>query len=206
MNHLDPEQLYAAVFEGSPLLPEAAEHLAQCAACRGEHDALAGLARELAVSRAAAASPAVLDRYAGLYSHVQQSPAPLQNLWRAVKALLTWDSRRQPALGGVRGAGATAYRLLYAGAGVEVELMVESDGPLCQVQGEIVAQDEDSAGGSKLGPALVQWFGPDGDLRYESEAGAEGHFALRGVQRGAYRLAILPAAGGAVEIEALEIA
>jgi hypothetical protein len=201
MSHLAPEQLYAAVFDHSPLPAEAVQHLAQCEPCRRAQAELQALAQELAVSRAAAVAPAALDHYAGFFSQIQQSPARLNALWRSVTALLTWDSRQQPALQGVRSAAAAGYRLLYAGAGAEVELLVEGEGSLFRVQGEIMPPD-----GEELSPALVQWFDHTGNLQYEAEAGADGQFALRGVQAGGYRLTILTASGDSIEIEALEIA
>jgi hypothetical protein len=69
------------------------------------------------------------------------------------------------------------------------------------VQGEIVAQE-----GANLGPALIQWFTPDDELRYETTTGEDGQFALRGVERGHYRVDILPASGDNIEIRRLEIA
>jgi hypothetical protein len=201
MNHLAPDQLYAAVFDRNPLPEEAARHLAHCPACRRAHDELAALAHELAVARAGAATPAMLDRYTSLFAYVQQGPGELGSLWRSFVALLTWDSRQQPALQGVRSAAAGSYRLLYTAQGTEIEVLVEGDGHLFQVQGEIVAQE-----GVNLGPALIQWFTPDGDLRYETTTGEDGQFALRGLQRGHYRVAILPAAGAGIEINRLEIA
>lgn len=201
MSHLLSDQLYAAVFDRTPLPEAAAQHLAHCPACRRSYDALAALAQELAVGRAAAAPPALLDRYAALFAQVQQSPDTLATIWRSFTALLTWDSRQQPALQGVRSAAAGAYRLLYTANGAEIELLVEGDGHLFQVQGEIVAAE-----GANLGPALIQWFTPDRELRYETTSSADGQFALRGLQRGLYHVAILPAAGVSIEIQRLEIA
>ena len=204
MSHLGQDQLYAAVFDRVSLAPAGEEHLAQCAACRRACDELVALRRELAVSRAAA-TPAAIDRYAALFAHVQQRPSPLRALWRSFTASLAWDSRRQIALQGVRSSAASAavssYRLLYAGAGGEVELLVESDGPAFRVQGELLAQEE-----ADQGPALVQWFAADGKIRYEMESDAGGQFAVRGVQPGQYRLLILAPSGTSIEIEALEIA
>jgi hypothetical protein len=201
MSHIAPDQLYAAVFDRRPLPEEAAQHMAQCAACRRAYGELAALASELAVGRSGAVSPVILERYAALFPHIRQNPALLDTLRRSFTALLTWDSRQQPALQGVRSAVTAAYRLLYTAAGAEIELLVESDGHLFQVQGEIVAQE-----GAIQGPTLIQWFTPDGDLRYEMEAGEDGQFALAGLERGHYRLVILPASGPGIDIQQLEIA
>lgn len=201
MSHLASEHLYAAVFDQIPLPVEAAEHMAQCADCRRAHAELAALAHELAVQRAAAAPGAAIDRYAALFAHVQQNPTPLRALWRSFTALLTWDSRQQPALQGVRSVAAAGYRLLYASAEAEIELLVEGDGHLFRVHGEIVAPEE-----HPLAPALVQWLTPAGELRYETQSDAGGQFALRGVDPGLYRLAIVTAPGDSIFVEALEIA
>jgi hypothetical protein len=189
------------MFDHSPLPEEAAQHLTHCPSCRRSYDELAALAQELAIGRAGAVSPAILDRYTGLFARVQQNPEEFGSLWRTLTALLTWDSRQQPALQGVRSAAAGAYRLLYTAKGAEIELLVEGDGHLFQVQGEIVAQE-----GANLGPALIQWFTPDGELRYETATGEDGQFGLRGLERGHYRVAILRAAGDSIEINRLEIA
>lgn len=201
MSHLAPEQFYAVVFDRSPLPAEAAQHMAQCDLCRRAHDELVELAQELAVGRAAAVAPATIDRYASLLAHLQQSPSRLNALWRHFTARLAWDSRQQLALQGVRSAAAASYRLLYAGGPAEVELLVEGDGHQFWVQGEVLVQSD-----SESIPALVQWFTPDGDLRYESQSGDDGQFALRGVQPGQYNLTVLTASGDSIEIEALEIA
>ena len=211
MSHLGQDQLYTAVFDRTALAAGDKLHLAQCAACRRTCDELIALRRELLLARAAAATPAAIDRYTALFAEVQTRAAPLAALWRSVTALLTWDSRRQAALQGVRSSASGAagaagmtggsYRLLYASESAEVELLVEDDGPLFRVQGELLAQEE-----ADQGPALIQWFAQDGELAHEVQSGVGGQFALRGVQRGNYRLFILSPAGSSIEIEALEIA
>ena len=207
MSHLAPDVLYAVVFDHIPLGAEAEQHLASCAECRCAQAGLAALAGDLALARASEATPAAVERYAALFSEVQQSPGPLTALWRTITAHLTWDSRRQPSLQGVRsGAAPASYRLLYSGDEAEIELLVEGDGSLFRVQGELMAR-----AGAAQDLALVQWFAPDGALVYETEADRSGQFGLRGVHPGRYRLSIVPAAGesreagGNIEIEALEI-
>lgn len=205
MSHLGQDQLYASIFDGAPLAAADEQHVAQCAACRAAYADLAALRRELAAGRAGAVTPAAVDRYAALFAEVQQHPSPLGVLRRSFTALLAWDSRRQPALQGVRSsagvASAGSYRLLYAGDGGEVELLVEGDGPSFRVQGELLAQDA-----ADQGPALIQWFAEDGKLSHEVQSSTDGQFALRGVQGGSYRLFILASSGNSIEIEALEIA
>lgn len=201
MSHLAPDVLYAAVFDQTPLAAADEQHLALCAPCRRAHADLLDMAGDLSLARGAAVSPAAVERYAALFSEIQQSPGPLASLWRTFTAHLAWDSRRQPSLQGLRSAAAPAsYRLLYSGDEADIELLVEGDGRLLRVQGELMTR----AGGAQE-PALIQWFAPDGALLYETEAGRGGQFGLRGVHPGRYRLSIVPASGDSIEIESLEI-
>lgn len=201
MSHLAADVLYAAVFDRISLDAEAALHLAQCAECRRAQAELAELAGDLALGRAVSVTAVTAERYAALFSEVQQSPGRLTSLWRNFTAHLAWDSRRQPSLQGVRSAaGAAGYRMLYSSDVADVELLVESDGRLLRMQGEWVARDD-----ARQSQALVQWFAADGALLHETESGNDGQFALRSLQPGIYRLSILSAAGDNVEIEALEI-
>jgi hypothetical protein len=122
-------------------------------------------------------------------------------LWRRLTALLAWDSRQQPALQGVRSAGASnAFRLLYATEQAEVEILVEPEGHLFRTQGEIVTLDD-----LAMTPALIQWFDAGGTIRYETESDPSGLFSLRNIVPGTYRLSIVSAASDIIEIEALEI-
>lgn len=200
MSHLSPEQLYSAAIDHLPLSADAKQHLAQCAACRSEYEELSILARELAVARASYVAPAILQEYAALFTRIEQQPGQLATWWRSLQAVLAWDSRQQPALMGIRSAGtAMTYRLLYTSEPAEIELMVESDGRQCTIQGEIVPNE-----GLRLTPALLQWFAADGTPRYETES-SSGHFALPSVTPGLYRLRTEFASGDSIEIEALEI-
>jgi anti-sigma factor RsiW len=206
MTHLDPGQLYAAVFDATSLGSEDEQHLASCGHCRKELANLKVLAYEFALARSSEPSESTMERYYALFSHVQQQPARSANFWRTIKAMLTWDSRQQALLQGVRSSGAgAAYRLLYATHQAEVELLVEPDAHGFRTQGEIIARHERAPSGIPSLPALIQWFDARGAVRYETESDASGLFSLRNIVPGTYRLAIVSAASDVIEIEALEI-
>jgi hypothetical protein len=201
MMHLDPEQLYSSVFDRTPLGAEDEQHLANCPGCRQALADLRELAAELAAARASQPSLVALDHYYELFTQVRPVPAPGLALWRRLTALLAWDSRQQPALQGVRSAGASnAFRLLYATEQAEVEILVEPEGHLFRTQGEIVTLDD-----LAMTPALIQWFDAGGTIRYETESDPSGLFSLRNIVPGTYRLSIVSAASDIIEIEALEI-
>lgn len=206
MTHLPPHLLFRYAFDAAPLASETEQHLAACPACR---DALADwqtLARELSVLKASQPSAAALERYYAAQAHIQQQPSRLAAAWRSITAMLTWDSRQQAALQGVRsGAGNTGYRLLYATDQAEVELLIEPDGRVFRTQGEIIASGKPEADETALTPALIQWIDPQGDVRYETESDASGLFSLRNIAPGTYRLSIVSAASDTIQIEALEI-
>jgi hypothetical protein len=205
MTHLDPGQLYAAVFDSAALGSDVEQHLSACGHCRKELTNLQVLAKEFALARTAAPSEAAIERYCSLFSQVQRQPSRAAALWHTVKAVLTWDGRRQVGVQGVRSGAGAAYRLLYATHQAEVELLVEPDAHGFRTQGEIIARHERAPSGSLALPALIQWFDARGAVRYETESDASGLFSLRNIVPGTYRLAIVSAASDIIEIEALEI-
>lgn len=206
MTHLAPQLLYTLAFDSKPLESDAEQHLAACTACRQALADLRALAEELRVMKVSEPSPAALERYYAAQSLIQQQPSRLGVMWRNVLAMLTWDSRQQAALQGVRsGAGSTAYRLLYATEQAEIELLIEPEGRAFRTQGEIIAGQEPDAAGTPVTPALIQSIDAQGDIRYETESDTSGLFSLRNIAPGIYRLSIVSAASDIIEIEALEI-
>jgi len=200
MTHLTPDKLYAIAIDHTAVDSTDAEHLALCPACRTEMDTLALLVREFTVARQSQPTPAALQRYAALFPHIQQRESRSGAWWQTLRAALTWDSRQQAALQGVRGGSAIAYRLLFATDQAEIELMVEPDRYQFRVQGEIIARN-----GATPAPALVQWIDRAGNACYECEADGDGRFQYAGIARGNYRIAITPLAGTVIEIEGMEI-
>lgn len=200
MTHLTPDQLFAVAFDPTAVDSVMAGHLAECAACQAEMDKLAALGRELAIARRSQPSAAAMQRYAALFSQVQQQESRLGVWWQTLRAVLTWDSRQQAALQGVRSGAAVAYRLLFTTEQAEIELMVEPDRHLFCVRAEIIALND-----ATPTPALVQWLDGDGNVRYECDADCQGRFECNGIERGLYRLVIVPLEGTLIEIEGLEI-
>lgn len=200
MTHLTPDELYAIAIDHTTVDSAAAEHLALCPACRTEMGTLALLVREFAVAKRSQPTQAALQRYAALFTHVQQQESRLSAWWQSLRAVLTWDSRQQAALQGVRSGAAIAYRLLFATDEAEIEMMVEPDRYHFRVQAEIIGLN-----GATPTPALVQWLDDAGNICYECEADANGRFQCTGIARGVYRLAITPLDGTVIEIEGMEI-
>lgn len=202
MNHLSAVELYTLVFDDA--LPTAADrlHLQECATCQQAVQALQIMARELAVARRSAPSPAAQQRYASLFAQVQRQPSPLQQFWQGVRAALTWDSRQQPAWQGVRSVAAAAYRLLYETDQAAIELMVESHQGLRRIEGD-VAPNADSE--SAPLPALVELIAAGAASQYETVTDDSGRFHLDAVAPGAYDLLLTLADGTVLIVQALEI-
>ncbi len=198
--HFSPDELFALAFDNADL-STAAEHLAICTHCRDQVADLRGLAQDLTIARLSAPQPAALERYRALFVHVQQQPSPLRRLAQQLRAVLTWDSRQQIALQGVRSAVATAYRQLYAAEDVELELMIEPAGRLRRVEGDLIAGVAD---GDE--PALVELLDRQAKTVYAVETDANGLFRLEDVAPGLYRAVITRPQSATIEVEALEIA
>lgn len=199
--HVSPDELLSLVFDATELSAAAARHLATCAHCRRQEAELRLLATDLTIARLSEPGPAALARYQALFDQVQQQPAPLQRLVNRLRAVLTWDSRQQPLLQGVRSGGTTAYRQLYAADDVELELMVEPNGTLRRVEGDLIAD----ADGGHAAPALVELLDRQGAPVYSVETDADGIFRFEGVQPGRYQAVITRAYAAPVEVETLEI-
>ncbi len=200
MKHLTSDQIYTVALDQKRLDPAAEQHLAECAECRRQVDDLLGLVNEFEVARRSQPSPSAIDYYTGLFRELQQRESGLSALWRTLRAQLSWDSRHNAALQGVRSGVVSAYRLLYTTRLADVEIMIEPDHRAFRVQGEVVSLSKDP-----VVPALVQWLDQDGVLRYETETDDDGRFQLRGVTAGSYRVVVVPLHGEIIEVQALEI-
>ncbi|GIV70801.1 MAG: hypothetical protein ACFLMY_10595 [Candidatus Brachytrichaceae bacterium NZ_4S206] len=195
--HIALDDLYALAFDGATS-PEAVQHLAACAHCRQELATLRGLASELEIARRSAPDSATLDAYRALFKHVQAQPSPLQRVLERIRAALTWDSRLQPTLQGVRGFEQNSYRQVYWAGDIEIELMVERTGRLRRVEGEVLSEPMESS------PTLLELLDLGGAVLHAVEF--EDRFHLEQVAPGPYRAVITRPDGAIVEIDPLEIA
>lgn len=199
--HIPSERLQALVFDNQI---DAAEtnHLSVCATCRQQVEDWKQLLLDLEVARRSEPSLAAIHRYQAIFSHVQSPPSPLQRLMQQIRALLTWDSRTQPALQGIRGGSAHTYRQLYVAADAEIELMVERMGELRAIEGDLIDIGQDSAPTF----ALVELLDANGEATHIVETSASGLFRLENVAPGAYTIMITRQNAAPIEVPALEIA
>ena len=200
--HLTLDELINLVFDNANPSTVTASHLASCATCRAEADTLRQLAADLAIAQASSPSADALNRYRSLFTHVQQQPSMLRRMVAQMRAVLTWDSRQQAALQGVRSGAASAYRQLFTADDVEVELMVERNGRGRRIEGDLFADET----GGRNEPALVELIAPGERAQYATETDAYGLFRFDGIAPGTYRMVVTRAESAAIEIEALEIA
>ncbi|MBW7886029.1 MAG: hypothetical protein H3C34_26050 [Caldilineaceae bacterium] len=199
-DHLNETDLFALTFDGVSLSVRAAAHLASCPHCQAQLEQLRQLADDLEVAQRSKPSSAALQRYVALFEHVKQTQAS-GALWDAVRAVLKWDSRQQPALQGVRGAP-VSYRLLYMTPRIELEVMIEMKQQLCHMKGDLINLDL----ADPITPAFVQLLGPDDMPAHETETDHAGLFRFSSVVPGSYKLLITPKAGAAIVVDNLELA
>ncbi|MBK8051167.1 MAG: hypothetical protein IPK16_31140 [Anaerolineales bacterium] len=200
MMHLSRETLYAIAFDAAEPGAAEREHLALCDECRRELAGLVDLNGALALARRSTPSPAAMARYTGLFSEVQQRPSRLGSLLQTLRAALTWDSRQQFAMQGVRSGAVAAYRQLYSTGAAEIELLIEPAQQRYAIYGEIMGTDD-----ANVGNSLVQLLNRDGVTVQEVEAGDDGQFRMTMLRGGIYRLLITPVDGPLIEVETLEI-
>ena len=202
MTHLTADQLYGLVFETINLDDASSTHLHQCASCQSDRESLSQLVADLAVMQASQPTPAALARYNSYFNQVTQRGSQLGARWKTIAATLTWDSRQQPALQGMRNMGATyGYRLLYACDGAEIELMIEPEQNHYRLQGEFLYIDDTNP----EEPALIQLLDTNGVSVCEDETDQEGCFRCSHIAPGMYRLVVSPSIGATIAVEALEI-
>lgn len=203
MNHLSDDQLYSLIFDPVRPSSEAAAHLEECPQCRDHLARLYDLRDELVMARHSQPTVQALHNYSQLFSQVQQAPSRLTRLIQHARATLTWDSRQQPALQGVRNVAATYYRQLYTTARAEIELMVMAHTPQRRaIEGDIIVL----GGQEQVTPALLQLQTLDAaQTLYEAISDEQGRFHIADVPPGNYQLLITPVQGTLLEIDRLEI-
>lgn len=204
MNHLSDAQLYSIVFDPVRPTSEEAAHLAECMQCQAQLASLGRLANEMVVARRSQPSAAALANYSQLFAHVRQQPSLLARTVQTLRATLTWDSRQQQALQGVRSGSVDRYRQLYTTARAEIEFFVTTrTAQRRDIEGELIAEQA----AEPLTPALLQLQGlSEPPVSYETESDAQGRFRLANVAPGRYQLLITPRRGELFEIDELEIA
>jgi len=189
MSHLTDERMTTLVFDLAEPTDQEVAHLEACAACHHAYDEALALADELAVAARSQPDAEAMQRYYRLVDQVQVQAGGLKTFLREVVAALTWDSRQQTAMQGVRSVAATEYRLLYSADVAEVELMVEIEGARRHVEGELIPLV-----GGELTSALLQlqWLDDPSPnplaTGFETETGEGGRFRFQDLQPGRYRL------------------
>lgn len=198
--HIPSERLYALVLDQEAEAAEAA-HLSICAICRQQVEELKQLLFDLEIARLSQPTPIALDRYQAMFSSVQTQSSSLQRFVQKLRARLTWDSRTQPVLQGVRNAAAHTYRQLYVATDAEIELMVEHMGEMRRVEGDLIDIGQDDAPAA----ALVELLDANGDIAHMVETN-NGLFHLENVAPGTYTIVITRPNGATIEVPALEVA
>lgn len=197
-NHIANERIVEHLFDAQPLDATEQAHLAHCGQCTQSLQHFSQLGRELAITRMSKVTKESLAAYYQLFGQVQTTPNIFTRSLQWVKAQLQWDSRQEPALQGVRGAGSPTYRLLYSSDVVDVELFVEARNGSRWIEGEIIPLDSSAL----HFPALLQ-LSRHGDEKsiYEVESDLNGRFRIDSLNPGSYALSMLPREGLQVQIE-----
>lgn len=206
MSHLTDERITTVIFEPAELTASERGHLERCATCRHVYDEMALLADDMAVTALSQTDAEVTQRYYQLFEHVQSQPRGIKARMQALVAALSWDSRQQLGMQGVRNAAASEYRLVYATDVTEVELMVEIAGARRHLEGELVPLTEDTRT-----PALLQLTALDrvSAAVWETEIGtgidgAE-RFQFQDLQPGRYRLHVTTTSDQTIVIDELDL-
>ena len=192
--------MYTHMIERHDLTEYESAHLSECAECRARFDEIALLVGELMVARHSKPSTDALSCYEQLFTQIQQQ-AP-SSWWQRLQVQLVWDSRRQPALQGVRTASAAGYRLLYSSGLGEIELHIAPDAHGRRIEGDIMAETN----AEDLMPALLQLQNASTEIiMCEAESDTQGRFRLPPVPIGRYHLQITPRTGDSIVINELEV-
>lgn len=201
MTHLSEEILYAYVFDRASLAAEAQIHLSGCEQCLANLSKLTQLTTELTVAKRSQPTAQTLQNYYALFGHVQQQPSLLARSVQWLQAQLSWDSRQQPALQGIRSGTSSTYRLLYSSDAADIEFLVEPRNGSRRIEGEIIPIAD------ALGlPALLQLVSSrSAEVIGEIECDEQGRFRIEAVKPGEYELSVMPRQGSALQIARLEL-
>lgn len=202
MAHVQMDRILGYVFDGLALSDAEQAHVIDCSDCLAQLRGAELLAGELAVARQSSVSVEARARYQALFAAVdQQASSTLDRLGEWLRAVLTWDSRQQPLAAGVRSAGSSNFRLLYAAGEWEVEMLVEPVNGGRRVVGEIAGAD------ALDGPALVEIAALDAtgpELAIVTDE--DGRFRVERLAPGRYRMALTLSQGPILELPDLDLA
>ena len=218
------ERLFAHITDGLPLSAEDQAMLAKNQEAQATLAEIQSLLKELAVARLSRPSAAAITKYAHFFSEINRAAQRKENhslidsvcdtlssataaaseLFEQIKANLVWDGRQQFALQGSRGAMSQSYRLLYSADGADIEMLIEAEGNLRHITGEVLSLDD--APTHPTAPMLLHLLQPQSGIAFaETTSDAEGGFRLSPVKPGQYKLLITPSQGALLEVAPLEI-
>lgn len=205
MNHLTEEQLYEAIFAQRTLADEAQRHLTACQECRHEWASLGRLAQELSIAVRSQPTVQQLERYRQLGEQIQRQPSSWEQLVsRFQQMTLILDNRQRVGMQGLRSGSLQSYRLLYSANAADVELLVEAQGPVRRIEGEILPLQPTVL----RTPVLLELMAlPNDNLQADLvvESTLQGRFQFENVPLGYYNLTITPIEGPNLQIEEIEI-
>jgi hypothetical protein len=215
MEHLQEAQIIEEIWGGAQLSGAERDHLALCGECQRHFAALKQLHEELQIARRSIVLPEIEARYLAAFAQSPTAQRTIQSanpekhmrnifgsLTEWMAALPLWDSRKQTATIGLRNANSSSYRMLFGVDTTEVELMVEPQGGLLRVVGEVMTGSEEEMSGLALVELMVA---QDARLAKETESDANGRFHFEGVLPGTYILTITPRYRPSLVIESLEL-
>ena len=214
-------RLLSHLIDGAPLSADeqlALENSPEAKATRAE---LRSLFDDLAVARRSQPSAAATARYADFFTQIKTTPNPAlisslvetartaaSDLFDSLQATLAWDSRQQIAMQGARSAAGQSYRLLYSTAAADIEMLVEPEGNLRHITGEVLPLDDVQGRhpSSPISPLLLHLLQPQSGVAFaDATSDAEGAFRLAPIAPGHYKLLVTPRQGAVLEVPSLEI-
>lgn len=208
MTHLLDARLDAHLFAAA-LTPEENVHLEHCADCRARLNAALLLRDELQIARRSQPSAGQMDRYRQLYAKTQSQSLGqrLSALWDRLHPVLVLDTRQSLSGLGLRRAAGFGHRLLYSSELVDVELLLEAEGDIWHIEGDVLPFDPQTLSA----PYWVELQARDAadrlpaEAHFAAESEASGRFRLADIPPGRYDLSLTPAQGAAIDIPGLEI-
>lgn len=201
MIHLSEDQLYAYVFDQSPLSGAENEHLLGCSHCQLQLKQIKQMFQQIQLMAQSMPTPQALARYENLFVQLPQPPGKLETIVQRLYAHLVWDSRQQLSMQGVRNTIQRNIRLVHTTEWVEVDVMLMPQPTNFNLEGEIIPVNEYEL----TLPALLQLQTPEQDKFYEAEATEQGRFHFEAIVAGTYMMLITPIVGKRLEIEGLKI-